>query len=121
MSDFETKNKPANDTKRMDCVEVISITFRYYNEQNDFEFDELEIRGLSHQILNGLLEGGLIFGENSVTLKIQHPLWKDARPTKKTETISGLLYMVGGKFVIQDDDNEYVLYPRINNAILAVN
>jgi hypothetical protein len=119
MSDFRTKNKPANDTKRMDCVEVISITFHHYNEQNDFDSDELEIRGLSHQLLNGLLEGGLIFEENSVTLKIRHPLWKDACLTKKAETISGLLYMVGGKFVIQDGDKEYTLYPRLNNAILA--
>ncbi len=121
MNDNKIENKPANNVRRMECTEVISIIFHHFNEQNDLEPDELEVTGLSHQLLNGLLEGGLIDSENSVTLKIQHLLWEDACLTKKTETISGLLYMVGGKFIIQDGGNEYTLYPRIDNAILASN
>jgi hypothetical protein len=124
MNDNNTENKPANNGMYMEWTEVISITFHHYNEQNESDADELEIRGLSHEILKGLLEGGLIFEENSVTLKIEHLLWKDARLTQKAGTISGQLYMVGGKFVIRDDhngDKEYFLYPRYNNAILSSN
>jgi hypothetical protein len=111
--------KPANNVKHMEYTEVTSITFFHHNEQNDFEPDELEIRGLSHQLLSGLLQGGLIHEENPVTLKIQHLLWEGACVTKRTETISGLLYMVGGKFIIQGEANEYTLYPRPDNAFLA--
>jgi hypothetical protein len=121
MNDNKIENKPANNIKHMECREVISIIFHYYNEQIDSDEDELEIRGLSHQILNGLLEGGLIFEENPVTLKLNHLLWKDDCLTKKPETIDGLLYMEGEKFVIQSGGNEYTLYPRLNNAILASN
>ena len=90
---------------------VISIIFRFNDETGD-----LEIKDLTYRKLTSMVCDEVIFDEHEVCLKLDRNMQGNSFHQSETIEIEGILRIYDEHILIESEDMNYVLYPKIPEA-----
>jgi hypothetical protein len=99
-------------TKNMSAYDkVLSITFRFKDETRD-----LEIKDLTYRLITALVYVEVIFDKHDVCLKLDRHMQGSNFQQSETIEIEGILRIHDEHILIESEDMNYVLYPKIPEA-----
>jgi len=90
---------------------VISIIFRFNDEGGD-----LEINNLTYRMLTFMVCDEVIFDEHEVCLKLDRHIQGNSFHQSETIEIEGIFRIYDEHILIESEDVNYVLYPKIPEA-----
>jgi hypothetical protein len=90
---------------------VLSITFSFKDETRD-----LEIKDLTYRLITALVYDEVIFDKHDVCLKLDRHMQGNNFHQSETMEIEGILRIYDEYILIESEDMNYVLYPKVSEA-----